>query len=115
MFALNKTADMTYDVAALLCWSIAEVASGITCACIPTLRPLAGRYLSSALGTYQNRQSSRGYENYGSGAADRKKRQSHQVTASDNTLVDGDDQNYELSPTKPSPIGIRSTSERQVS
>jgi hypothetical protein len=113
MFALKKTADMTYDAASLLCWSIAEVASGVTCACIPTLRPLASRYLSSAFGTSGsgNRQSSRGYEHYGSGDSRKRRRESRGVFFTDNTLVEGDDQNLELTSGKLVPVHVRQKSD----
>ncbi|ETS73970.1 hypothetical protein PFICI_13836 [Pestalotiopsis fici W106-1] len=113
MFALKKTADMTYDAASLLCWSIAEVASGVTCACIPTLRPLASKYLSSAFGSSGsgNRQSSRGYENYGSSENRKRRRESRGVFVSDNTLVEGDDQNFELGAGKSVPVHVRQKSD----
>lgn len=36
---------MTWDNVASSCWSIGELCSGITCACLPTLRPLITRCL----------------------------------------------------------------------
>ncbi|KAK4041454.1 hypothetical protein C8A01DRAFT_14814 [Parachaetomium inaequale] len=36
---LKLSDDVTWDNVAASCWSIGEVCSGITCACLPTLRP----------------------------------------------------------------------------
>ncbi|KAL2132608.1 hypothetical protein VTI74DRAFT_3598 [Chaetomium olivicolor] len=37
---LKLSDDVTWDNVASSCWSIGELCSGITCACLPTLRPL---------------------------------------------------------------------------
>jgi hypothetical protein len=42
---LKLTDDVTWDNVASSCWSIGELCSGITCACLPTLRPLISKYL----------------------------------------------------------------------
>ena len=36
--------DVTWQNASAACWSIGELASGVTCACLPTLRPLVSGY-----------------------------------------------------------------------
>ncbi|KAL1843478.1 hypothetical protein VTJ49DRAFT_1349 [Mycothermus thermophilus] len=40
---LRLSDDVTWDNVASSCWSIGELCSGITCACLPTLRPLISR------------------------------------------------------------------------
>lgn len=40
---IGLSADITYDNMTSSCWSCIEVLSGVTCASLPTLRPLAGR------------------------------------------------------------------------
>ena len=40
---LKLTQDYTWDNAEPAGWSVGEICSGITCACLPTLRPLASR------------------------------------------------------------------------
>ncbi|KAH6650542.1 hypothetical protein F5144DRAFT_588997 [Chaetomium tenue] len=42
---LKLSADVTWDNVGASCWSIGEVCSGITCACLPTLRPCFTRCL----------------------------------------------------------------------
>ncbi|EAQ93100.1 hypothetical protein CHGG_01335 [Chaetomium globosum CBS 148.51] len=42
---LKLSADVTWDNVGASCWSIGEVCSGITCACLPTLRPCFARCL----------------------------------------------------------------------
>ncbi|KAH6619312.1 hypothetical protein B0J18DRAFT_445595 [Chaetomium sp. MPI-SDFR-AT-0129] len=42
---LKLSPDVTWDNVASSCWSIGELCSGITCACLPTLRPLITRCL----------------------------------------------------------------------
>ncbi|KAI0022476.1 hypothetical protein F4780DRAFT_173677 [Xylariomycetidae sp. FL0641] len=44
---LMFTQDVTYSSVDVNAWSIAEVASGITCAALPTLKPLLSRYFPS--------------------------------------------------------------------
>lgn len=58
---LKKPVDSTWDAIAVLCWSHAELSSGIICASVPTLKPLVGKYFP-ALGSA--RQSSKGYRKY---------------------------------------------------
>ena len=41
---LNLFEDVTWQNAAAGCWSVGELASGVTCACLPTLRPLVSGY-----------------------------------------------------------------------
>jgi hypothetical protein len=38
---------VTWDNVASSCWSIGELCSGITCACLPTLRPFIARFIPS--------------------------------------------------------------------
>ncbi|AEO70551.1 uncharacterized protein THITE_2015113, partial [Thermothielavioides terrestris NRRL 8126] len=42
---LKLSNDVTWDNVASSCWSIGELCSGITCACLPTLRPLLAKCL----------------------------------------------------------------------
>lgn len=42
---LKLSNDVTWDNVSSSCWSIGELCSGITCACLPTLRPLLSRCL----------------------------------------------------------------------
>ncbi|GAB1310585.1 Rhodopsin domain-containing protein [Madurella fahalii] len=44
---LSLSTDVTWDNVASSCWSIGELCSGITCACLPTLRPLVSKCLPS--------------------------------------------------------------------
>lgn len=44
---LSLSNDVTWDNVASSCWSIGELCSGITCACLPTLRPLVSKCLPS--------------------------------------------------------------------
>ncbi|KAF3762222.1 hypothetical protein M406DRAFT_220062, partial [Cryphonectria parasitica EP155] len=40
---LKQGSDFTFDNIPTSCWSMAELACGITCACLPTLRPLMSK------------------------------------------------------------------------
>ncbi|KAK8008969.1 satratoxin biosynthesis SC1 cluster protein 4 [Apiospora marii] len=42
--------DTTFDNADAAMWSICEISAGLTCACLPTLRPLTARYLPRYFG-----------------------------------------------------------------
>ncbi|ETS78434.1 hypothetical protein PFICI_10496 [Pestalotiopsis fici W106-1] len=42
---LQLFSDLTYENTDSSCWSITELCSGITCACLPTLRPLVSKWL----------------------------------------------------------------------
>ncbi|KAK4098619.1 hypothetical protein N658DRAFT_431713 [Parathielavia hyrcaniae] len=44
---LKLSEDVTWDNVASSCWSIGEICSGITCACLPTLRPLLSTLIPS--------------------------------------------------------------------
>lgn len=44
---LRLSDDVTWDNVASSCWSVGELASGITCACLPTLRPLLAKVFPS--------------------------------------------------------------------
>ncbi|KAK4129174.1 hypothetical protein N657DRAFT_652645 [Parathielavia appendiculata] len=44
---LKLSEDVTWDNVASSCWSISEICSGITCACLPTLRPLLSKIIPS--------------------------------------------------------------------
>ncbi|KAH8667082.1 hypothetical protein BX600DRAFT_436449 [Xylariales sp. PMI_506] len=57
--------DFTFDGIQITTWSTAEQASGLLCAAIPTLRPLAGRFIPRFA---TSNQSTRGYMQYGSGS-----------------------------------------------
>ena len=52
--------DYTWQGVAAACWSITEICSGLICACLPTLRPLVGRYFPS-LASRPNRSHGGGY------------------------------------------------------
>lgn len=56
--------DFTWENVDSSCWSIAELTSALTCACLPTLRPLLSQIFPS-LGTQLTRSRS-GYRRYGS-------------------------------------------------
>ncbi|KAI0482946.1 hypothetical protein GGR56DRAFT_686095 [Xylariaceae sp. FL0804] len=56
---LKQGGDLTYENVEGSSWSITELCSGVTCACLPTLRPLASRWVP-ALSTKLHR-SSRSY------------------------------------------------------
>ncbi|KAH6656129.1 hypothetical protein BKA67DRAFT_658011 [Truncatella angustata] len=58
---LHRPVDFTYGGIDVLCWSHAELASGIICASIPTLKALVGRYFPT-LGT--TRRVTTGYQRY---------------------------------------------------
>lgn len=57
--------DFPWENVASSLWSIGELTSAITCACLPTLRPLMSRYFP-AFGTQAGR-STRGYAKPGTG------------------------------------------------
>lgn len=40
---------MTWDNVPSSCWSVGEICSGITCACLPTLRPLLSKFMPGML------------------------------------------------------------------
>ncbi|KAK4152519.1 hypothetical protein C8A00DRAFT_16162 [Chaetomidium leptoderma] len=42
---LKLSDDVTWDNVASACWSVGELCSGITCACLPTLRPILSRFV----------------------------------------------------------------------
>ncbi|ETS75881.1 hypothetical protein PFICI_12825 [Pestalotiopsis fici W106-1] len=46
---MEDSSDFTYDTWASACYSVAELASGITCAALATLSPLVTRVFSSCL------------------------------------------------------------------
>ncbi|KAI5921680.1 hypothetical protein F4810DRAFT_712297 [Camillea tinctor] len=56
---LKQGGDFTYENIGGSSWSITELCSGVTCACLPTLRPLASKWMP-ALSTRLHK-SSRGY------------------------------------------------------
>ncbi|KAK3330040.1 hypothetical protein B0H66DRAFT_542599 [Apodospora peruviana] len=62
---LRLSDDVTWDNVSSSCWSIAELCSGITCACLPTLRPLLSMVLPSM--RTQGTKDSAGYKQHGSG------------------------------------------------
>lgn len=57
--------DFPWENVASSLWSVGELTSALTCACIPTLRPLVGRFLPSF--ATQAGRSSKGYAKSGSG------------------------------------------------
>ncbi|KAH9899009.1 hypothetical protein F4778DRAFT_181710 [Xylariomycetidae sp. FL2044] len=61
VFMLRVSRDITFDGVAITAWSVAELASGITCAALPTLRPLIGKYFP-AFGTMAQSSGSRNYK-----------------------------------------------------
>ncbi|EFQ36740.1 hypothetical protein CGRA01v4_08471 [Colletotrichum graminicola] len=42
---LHLEVDFTWENVESSCWSVAEVCSGLTCACLPACRPLASRFI----------------------------------------------------------------------
>ncbi|KAF7536281.1 hypothetical protein G7054_g4656 [Neopestalotiopsis clavispora] len=48
---LQLFTDLTYENTDSSCWSITELCSGITCACLPTLRPLVAKWLPALAST----------------------------------------------------------------
>ncbi|KAK8122017.1 hypothetical protein PG984_010687 [Apiospora sp. TS-2023a] len=42
---LGLDLDTTFDNVDAAMWSVCEISAGLTCACLPTLRPLAARYI----------------------------------------------------------------------
>ncbi|KAK4193246.1 hypothetical protein QBC35DRAFT_100231 [Podospora australis] len=44
---LKLSTDVTWDNVSSSCWSVGELCSGITCACLPTLRPLIAKIFPS--------------------------------------------------------------------
>ncbi|KAL2256213.1 hypothetical protein VTK26DRAFT_2018 [Humicola hyalothermophila] len=67
---LKLSDDVTWDNVASSCWSISELCSGITCACLPTLRPLLSRFIpgmgsqhSNSRSKYYRRSSGRNLSN----------------------------------------------------
>ena len=47
--------DFPWENAAASMWSIAELTTAIICCCLPTLRPLVGRYFPNVLGSVSGR------------------------------------------------------------
>jgi hypothetical protein len=62
---LKLTEDFTWDNVESAGWSIGELCSGITCACLPTFRPLLSRYFPG-LSTRLTRDSNSYYRSGGS-------------------------------------------------
>ncbi|KAJ3550106.1 hypothetical protein NM208_g148 [Fusarium decemcellulare] len=60
---LNITDDVTWVNVDTASWSIIELCSGIVCACLPTLRPLASRYFPGVFS--RSRSFARGYQSRG--------------------------------------------------
>ncbi|KAL2021637.1 hypothetical protein VTK56DRAFT_6990 [Thermocarpiscus australiensis] len=58
---LSLSDDVTWDNVASSCCSIGEVCSGITCACLPTLRPLVSKFLPS-MGLQSGQSSAKFYQ-----------------------------------------------------
>ncbi|KAI1340312.1 hypothetical protein F5Y15DRAFT_54271 [Xylariaceae sp. FL0016] len=63
---LRLTKDLTYSSVDVTVWSISEVTSGITCAALPTLKPLASKYIPALKSQIQR------YTDYGKGALSRR-------------------------------------------
>ncbi|KAH6853957.1 hypothetical protein B0I37DRAFT_410081 [Chaetomium sp. MPI-CAGE-AT-0009] len=57
---LKLSDDVTWDNVGAACWSIGEVCSGITCACLPTLRPFFASWLPALCTTQRGDHSDRG-------------------------------------------------------
>ncbi|KAJ4415063.1 hypothetical protein N0V82_007579 [Gnomoniopsis sp. IMI 355080] len=49
---LNNGEDFTFNNTSPAGWSLGELCAGITCACLPTLRPLLFRVVSPKLGSF---------------------------------------------------------------
>ncbi|KAK0624600.1 hypothetical protein B0T17DRAFT_245961 [Bombardia bombarda] len=64
---LHLSDDVTWDNVASSCWSVGEICSGITCACLPTLRPLLSKCVPSMRSPSGNGSSGRGYHQKSSG------------------------------------------------
>ncbi|TLD31300.1 hypothetical protein PspLS_01876 [Pyricularia sp. CBS 133598] len=55
---LGTPVDVTFENPEAEYWSLAEICSGIVCAVLPTLRPLAGKYLPTLFGSRFSRSGS---------------------------------------------------------
>ncbi|KAK0667334.1 hypothetical protein QBC41DRAFT_374776 [Cercophora samala] len=83
---LKLTADTTWDNVASSLWSVGELCSGITCACLPTLRPLVAKIFPSMNSTndsYGSYHKSSGRD----GAAPSKNKRSRNETASTRSII----------------------------
>jgi hypothetical protein len=100
---LKQAADFTYENVESSGWSMGELASGLTCACLPTLRPLFARCLpwmsTSPTGEsyYYRERSGKSDRNRPCTKSD-KTRGSDRSTVGMDTLVDNGEQ-VELGPT----------------
>lgn len=81
---LKLSDDVTWDNVASSCWSVGELCSGITCACLPTLRPLVSRCIPS-----MRSQSGKSSANYYRRSSGRDGSTASQVKAGDNSSSRG--------------------------
>lgn len=58
---LNQGPDFTFDNVSTSCWSVGEVACGICCVCLPTLRPLVSKLKPHWMSSYATRKGRRIY------------------------------------------------------
>ncbi|KAK0728920.1 hypothetical protein B0T21DRAFT_292621 [Apiosordaria backusii] len=82
---LRLSEDTTWDNVASSCWSIGELCSGITCACLPTLRPLVAKVFPSmnSSNSYGSYQKSSGRD----GTAPSKSKRSRNETGSTRSII----------------------------
>ena len=64
---LKLSEDATWDNAESSSWSIAELSSGITCACLPTLRPFLSRHFPALGSRLDTAPTTHGYHRQGDG------------------------------------------------
>ncbi|KAK4200210.1 hypothetical protein QBC40DRAFT_73030 [Triangularia verruculosa] len=80
---LKLSLDVTWDNVASSCWSVGELCSGITCACLPTLRPLVAKIFPSMNSSYGSYQKSSGRD----GTAPSKGKRSRNETGSMRSII----------------------------
>ncbi|KAK4647821.1 uncharacterized protein QC761_104720 [Podospora bellae-mahoneyi] len=83
---LRLSEDVTWDNVASSCWSVGELCSGITCACLPTLRPLVAKIfpsMNSSNDSYGSYQKSSGRD----GTAPSKSKRSRNETGSTRSII----------------------------
>ncbi|KAK4231149.1 hypothetical protein QBC38DRAFT_495898 [Podospora fimiseda] len=83
---LKLSEDTTWDNVASSCWSVGELCSGITCACLPTLRPLVARVFPS-LQSSTGRSTTDKYYRNGSSSNKRTNRSGVNESASTRSII----------------------------
>jgi hypothetical protein len=98
IMSIGNPADMTYSAVSLLSWSTAEVASALTCAAIPTLKPLATRYLPNFGSQHSHPTNNSQGNSHGLIYRDSKKSKSSSISAQSTRHLNSKEDNIDLGP-----------------